>query len=71
MKCPCEDCLCVPICSQKLYTELIKCSLIREYLIEPTYTKKRPTDRVIKIFKLLQPTIWNYEIHNNENRWGA
>lgn len=67
MKCPCKDCLCVPMCSQKPYGELIKCSLISEYLIDPCYTKERPTNRVIETFRLLQPAIWMYEIRSNGN----
>lgn len=61
--CPCEGCLCVPICSNKIYNDLInQCFLIREYLIEPYRVSKRPIDRLQKVEKNLQPQQWGIDI---------
>ena len=58
MKCPCEDCLCVPICRHKIYTKLVECSLITEYLIDPRLFWARPLDRILKVEECLKPIIW-------------
>jgi len=35
MKCPCENCICVPICRQKLYfTLFMDCCLVNKYAKE-------------------------------------
>ena len=65
MKCPCEECLCVPICRNKVYVKLVQCSLLETYLIDPLNFTKRPPQRVAKIEKILDPIIWSYV--NNEN----
>lgn len=58
MSCPCEDCLCVPICRHKVYVELVKCSLVEKYLIEPLMYNVRPPKRVVKVEKILNPITW-------------
>jgi len=33
MKCPCEKCICIPICHQKYYKDLVvECSLLEKFL---------------------------------------
>jgi len=47
--CPCKDCLCVSICRQKMYNDLIaSCKLIRKYL----YTKE--AEEEISLSKLVK-----------------
>lgn len=58
MKCPCEECLCIPICRHKIYVELVKCSLIKKYLIEPLIFYTRPAKRMLKVEKYLNPISW-------------
>jgi len=59
-KCPCINCICVPMCKHKFFSELkTQCSLVYDYL---TYDRKSLidmyTDRVNKIYKVLKPTTW-------------
>lgn len=65
MKCPCEDCLCVPICQSKLYNLLVKCSLIEKYLIQPFSFRIRPSKHILKVEKILDPITWKC-YHNDE-----
>jgi len=58
MKCPCEDCLCVPICRNKRYIPLIKCSILKDYLMKPS--EKNPVNKIDVAFKILAPTRWTY-----------
>jgi len=63
IKCPCEGCLCVPMCRNKPYNILVnKCFLINNYLIEPYRASKRPSDRLKKVYEILQPIYWNIRI---------
>ncbi len=64
MKCPCEDCLCVPMCRHKEYIRLTQCLLLKEYLIRPCNPTIRPTNRVRKLKEILQPTLWSYNFRN-------
>jgi hypothetical protein len=35
IQCPCENCICIPICKRREYTDFIsKCSLIDEWVFE-------------------------------------
>lgn len=70
-KCPCENCICIPICHSKEYTSLIdQCSLVTKYLIEPRDRTVRPIKRLQKVKELLNPVFWNYEIetHNKTRK---
>jgi len=59
MTCPCEDCLCVPMCRHKPYNELVtKCLLINKYLVQPYQASKRPTGNLKKLKEILKPTRW-------------
>lgn len=64
MKCPCEDCLCVPVCRYKGYLVLLECSLLNEYLIKPYDPSKRPIKRLQKTKKILHPTRWTYDMRD-------
>ena len=58
VKCPCKDCLCVPMCSHKVYRKMVECSLISVYLIDPCTASIRPSDRILEVKKILQPIMW-------------
>lgn len=60
MKCPCEDCLCIPICRNKMYFELFNdCSLIHKYI--ETYDNYR----LQTTQKILSPQWWS--VSGNDN----
>lgn len=65
MKCPCEDCLCVPICGNKVYHKLVECSLLAVYLIGPCTASIRPSNRILKVEEIIQPEIWGCFIKDN------
>jgi hypothetical protein len=58
--CPCENCVCVAVCRNKQYTQLIAdCILVEEYLVHPLYVfKNRRNGRLKLIQKALDPTFW-------------
>jgi len=58
MKCPCEDCLMIPICRHKTIYEIYEsCNPIVKYLDLQTkqHMKKFPV-----FYKILRPTTWSY-----------
>jgi hypothetical protein len=58
---PCKDCLCVPICKHKGYTDLFEdCSLLLAY--EPNYysLSGREIDHMKQIEQILKPNLWSY-----------
>ena len=60
MNCPCEDCLCVPICRHKGYFKLMNdCSLINKYTSSYDNKHLRVAD------KILQSTQWRINKKNN------
>ena len=64
LKCPCENCMCIPICRNKQYMNLFKdCSLLREFL--PNYEianffsfTEEGRKRIKLIIHILKPTTW-------------
>ena len=51
MKCPCEDCICVPICRHKTYEKLIAdCILVWNYLPSTTRDNR----------DMIYVTFWSY-----------
>jgi hypothetical protein len=60
IKCPCEDCLCVPICRHKNYTSLFyDCSLIDDYTREKPFKAKMSSPRVKILEDILKPSKWS------------
>ncbi len=58
-KCPCIDCICIPMCRHKHYlTVFMECSIAREY--EPQYAaiNRRNRDRLIQVQRELNSTRW-------------
>jgi len=66
MKCPCEDCLCLPICRHKRYIPLIKCSILKKYLMNASLSPS--TKKIMIISKILEPTRWTYRSKKNKGR---
>lgn len=63
MKCPCEDCLCIPICRHKHYYTLFhECLLISIYVENP-YLAKICINEIKITEKFLKPSSW--EVYNN------
>jgi len=66
MTCPCEDCLCVPICRHKRYIPLIKCSILNNYIMKASYST--PSDKIETITTILEPTRWTYKYKKHKGR---
>ena len=61
-KCPCIDCICIPVCRNREYWQLFKnCSLIEEYI--PNYGSHitRDYQKVMKLQSILNPPTWEYK----------
>jgi len=59
MKCPCENCICVAVCGNKLYGDLIDdCSLLREFMQDPFFATKSRTQCLKDLEKYLAPSTW-------------
>ena len=66
MKCPCKNCICVPMCRHKSYFDLLECPLLfpmyhndsmssMNLLDAPHMEQKRV------LIKYLKPTLWNID----------
>jgi hypothetical protein len=62
---PCLNCVCVPVCRQKEYDQLImECSIISNFLYRNHKRIKSFKTRLIAIESILKPIIW-------ESKWRA
>jgi len=75
-KCPCENCICIVICKQKSYINLLsECSTLSKYLYNiPQFTKEYQiirnidfTNKLSKIHSILKPKSWGH-IRSNKQR---
>lgn len=60
-KCPCKNCICVPICRLKQYQHLvIECNIVFRYLKSPFGFGKLPraNGKLNLIKQSLNPTMW-------------
>ena len=61
-KCPCEECICIPVCRHQTVRELIdKCVKINYYLYYHGKLKQPRQDydnRIIVVEYVLKPTEW-------------
>jgi len=70
-KCPCKDCICVPMCNNKTYDQLIAdCNLLATLLyktdvIGPANRRSSFTRHIGKIKECLTPTLWKAIIQPN------
>jgi len=64
-KCPCRDCICIPICRHKRFSIITdECSLAMDYRND--YTDRDDEDYFISIVqmeKILKPILWRYKIN--------
>jgi len=61
-KCPCEECICIPVCKHKSFYKLFQdCIYLRIY--EPTYLirEQRGLRSIQAIHNILKSTAWTYE----------
>ena len=59
MNCPCEKCICLPVCRHKKYSRLFTdCSLIKEYMT--CLAPIRDWDRIYHLEKIIKPTRWSF-----------
>ena len=63
--CPCNKCLCKPICRHKRYFMLLRCPLLEKLYLEfPIASKGGYAPHVIQkkiLFKALNPTAWTMD----------
>ena len=58
MKCPCINCVCVAVCKQKVFIDLIlDCQLVDEFT-EDDGNKARERRQVKIVYEKLQPSRW-------------
>ncbi len=63
MKCPCEKCICMPICKNKNFEQIFKeCSIIDRWFGEWRLIEKRPPERLIELYKILDSNTWRLNI---------
>lgn len=61
---PCRNCLCVPRCSQKDYTQLFReCSKLSKYVKNYLDMKRVSVFKLYYLHQVLKPKMW--EIKNN------
>lgn len=62
MKCPCENCILIPICKGKSYCNLLACGLLQNYIID-WESKYEETDRGFRnnIFSCVDPCVWHID----------
>ena len=62
-KCPCIDCVCIPICRHRSFSEMLtRCSIIHEY--ENSHMERNGEEYFISLLeleKVLKPTNWCYK----------
>ena len=58
-RCPCENCICVPVCRNKKYFDLSSCTLLIDY-VDNYYRGFQGYDSThrIEIYKILKPSRW-------------
>ena len=62
MECPCNNCICIPVCKHKKYTKLFKdCILLRTYIPEFQWVGGR-SPHITIVEKILKLTKWFLEL---------
>ncbi len=70
-KCPCKDCICVPVCKHKVYNILVSgCQIVKKELyfrgpVTDKIRRKRFTKSVVDVEKYLKPVLWRVRIEDN------
>ena len=62
-RCPCKDCVCIPICRNKDYVDLFKdCYLVDEYTSSKSkYIVLRDQNKICNIQDILKPSAWLFK----------
>ena len=62
-ECPCIDCICIPVCRHRSFSEIIRnCSIVCEY--ENTHMERNGEEYFISLLEMervLKPTNWSYK----------
>jgi len=61
--CPCIDCLCIPICREKTYSQLVNaCKFVPQFVLITDTRHNNPRDRDVvrmhKLHEVLKPKLW-------------
>ena len=71
MKCPCKQCICVPICKHRVYNVLLnKCGLLKKYLFykgQHHDSKRRRwfSKTILYAERCLKPKLWHVEVERD------
>ena len=58
-KCPCKNCICVPICRHKSYLQMMsQCSIAKDYIPDYSVVHGKNAHKVIAIEQAIGPTTW-------------
>jgi len=59
-KCPCFNCLCLPVCKHKTYYDLKECSLVVEYIYVDRilYNNEESIIHLLKVIKVFGEPEW-------------
>jgi len=59
MKCPCENCICIPICKTRIISDMaMNCSLLMDFLYHnPPGGKIAPRDRYAERIKSIEKAV--------------
>ena len=70
-KCPCEDCICIPVCRHKDYYALItSCHLVKTELfyrgkVDNAFRHRWFSRAIVDIEKCLKPMSWYVNVENS------
>ena len=60
MKCPCIDCLLIPVCRHKrFFTVFCECDLLKDYDPQFQFVNKRSFDKLTEVSTVLKSTKWS------------
>jgi len=62
MNCPCKTCICIPVCRNKRFYELLNdCELLSEYDNDIFHAANRDWIKTRRIFNILNPVLWTLD----------
>ena len=72
MTSPCEDCVCLPICSNKRYLRLFKeCETVTDYLENYRDLEVRNQWKLEQLYKVLNPNQWTIILSKYYEVWSV
>ena len=61
LKCPCENCICIPLCRHKHIHQLFReCSILHRYDPEYDNVEKRKKERLFHLQRIMKPSRWEF-----------